>query len=50
MVCELNNGQFVRYLRAELPEFEYLQFNKVQGLPFRVVELTHAINKVLFEK
>lgn len=47
LVCELNNGQFVRYLRAEHPEFQYLQYNKTQGLPFRVAELTHAINQVL---
>ncbi len=50
LVAELNQGQFVKYLRGELPQFTYLQFNKTQGLPFRVVELAHAINKTLEEK
>jgi len=50
LVCELNKGQFVKYLRGELPEFTYQQFNKTQGLPFRVIELTHAINQILEEK
>ncbi len=47
LVAELNQGQFVRYLRGEFPQFTYQQFNKTQGLPFRVVELAHAINKTL---
>ncbi len=50
LVCELNNGQFVNYLRGELPQFSYQSYTKTQGLPFRVVELTHAINKTLEEK
>ena len=32
LVCELNLGQFAAYLRSKLPQFNYLQFNKVQGL------------------
>lgn len=47
IVCELNNGQLVKYLRGELPQFEYAQFNKVQGLPFRVTELTNEFIKIL---
>ncbi|HHL53133.1 MAG TPA: 2-oxoacid:acceptor oxidoreductase subunit alpha [Flammeovirgaceae bacterium] len=47
LVCELNNGQFVKYLRGELPQFEYLQYNKIQGLPFRVAEITREIKKIL---
>ena len=47
LVCELNNGQFVKYLRGELPQFDYLQYNKIQGLPFRVSELTKEIVKIL---
>ena len=39
IVCELNLGQFATYLRSKLPEFNYLQFNKVQGLPFMISEL-----------
>ncbi len=43
LVCELNSGQFVNYLRAELPDFKYLQLNKVQGQPFLVQEIVEAI-------
>lgn len=47
IVCELNLGQFVSYLRSMLPGFNYLQFNKVQGLPFLISELKHKFNEVL---
>jgi len=50
VVCELNMGQFVNYLRMTHPEFRYQQFNKVQGLPFHVQELTEAFTKLLEEK
>ncbi len=49
VVCELNNGQFVNYLRMLYPEYPYHQFNKVQGLPFHVQELTDVFNKLLEE-
>jgi 2-oxoglutarate/2-oxoacid ferredoxin oxidoreductase subunit alpha len=49
VVCELNMGQFVNYLRITHPEFRYLQFNKVQGLPFHVQELTDMFTKLLEE-
>jgi len=45
LVCELNSGQFARYLRGLMPQFTYLQYNKVQGQPFLVSELLDAINK-----
>jgi 2-oxoglutarate ferredoxin oxidoreductase subunit alpha len=47
IVCELNLGQFASYLRSMLPEFSYLQFNKVQGQPFLISELKHKFNEVL---
>jgi 2-oxoglutarate ferredoxin oxidoreductase subunit alpha len=47
VVCELNEGQFAAYLRMNFQEFEYLQFNKVQGLPFTVVELKEEFNRLL---
>ena len=47
IVCELNSGQFVNYLRGVFPQFDYLQFNKVQGQPFLVNELVSAINEAL---
>ncbi len=39
IVCELNNGQFVKLLQSELPQFNYLQYNKIQGLPFSKSQL-----------
>ncbi len=50
LVCELNSGQFVNYLRMTHPEHQYKQFNKVQGLPFVVSELTTKFNQILEEK
>jgi 2-oxoglutarate ferredoxin oxidoreductase subunit alpha len=47
IVCELNNGQFIYYLRMKLPQFKYLQYNKVQSLPFTMEELTDEFNKIL---
>ncbi len=47
VVCELNMGQFANYLRMSYQEFEYLQYNKVQGLPFTVSELKDEFNRLL---
>ncbi len=49
VVCELNAGQFVNYLRMKEPSFNYMQYNKVQGLPFTVSELTTKFNQILKE-
>lgn len=49
VVCELNDGQFAKYLRAVLPQFNYHQYNKVQGLPFTVSELKDVFNQMLAE-
>ncbi len=43
IVCELNSGQFVNYLRAIYPQFKYEQLNKVQGQPFIVKEIIDAV-------
>lgn len=43
LVCELNMGQFANHLKMNFPKYDYLQYNKVQGLPFTVDELTEAI-------
>jgi 2-oxoglutarate/2-oxoacid ferredoxin oxidoreductase subunit alpha len=47
LVCELNLGQFATILRGQFPEFPYLQYNKVQGLPFTVLELTERFQALL---
>ncbi|GAB4253451.1 MAG: 2-oxoacid:acceptor oxidoreductase subunit alpha [Vicingaceae bacterium] len=43
VVCELNEGQFVKYLQAKFPEFTFEQINKIQGLPFKIKELKEQI-------
>jgi len=47
IVCELNSGQFVNYLRMKEPDFKYTQYNKVMGLPFTVTELVAKFNEML---
>jgi len=47
LVCELNSGQFVRLLKGELSQFNYQQYNKVQGLPFSKKELINEFTKYL---
>ena len=50
IVCEINLGQFANYLRFNFQEFQYHQFNKVQGLPFTVEELKEKFNHIIGEK
>ncbi|MFV0346186.1 MAG: 2-oxoacid:acceptor oxidoreductase subunit alpha [Bacteroidales bacterium] len=47
VVCELNNGQFASYLRDKVPGNTYLQYNKLQGLPFSVHELVEHFEQLL---
>ncbi len=47
LVCELNSGQFANYLRMMFPKFTYLQYNKIQGLPFTQIEIKEMILKNL---
>ncbi|MFP4664859.1 MAG: 2-oxoacid:acceptor oxidoreductase subunit alpha [Bacteroidales bacterium] len=47
LVCEINMGQFAHYLRSHLPQFTYLQHNKVQGLPFYISELKEKFTEIL---
>jgi len=49
IVCELNLGQFASHLTMEYPEFEYLKYNKIQGLPFMISELKSKFNQILEE-
>ncbi|WP_372751156.1 2-oxoacid:acceptor oxidoreductase subunit alpha [Labilibaculum sp.] len=50
IVCELNEGQFAEYLRSSFQEIKFHQFNKLQGLPFTVLELKDKFNQLLEEK
>ena len=47
IVCELNLGQFVNYLRSMYPEYHYMQYNKIQGLPFMISELKQKFREAL---
>ncbi|HNV51131.1 MAG TPA: 2-oxoacid:acceptor oxidoreductase subunit alpha [Bacteroidales bacterium] len=47
LVCELNLGQMANYLRMKFEGLSFLQYNKVQGLPFTVIELKEQIKKIL---
>jgi 2-oxoglutarate ferredoxin oxidoreductase subunit alpha len=47
VVCELNNGQFIKILQSEFSQFDYLQYNKIQGLPFSKSQLVNEFNNLL---
>jgi len=47
VVCELNDGQFVNILRANFNTSKFLQYNKIQGLPFGNTELTSKFKQLL---
>ncbi len=49
IICEINLGQFAAYLRSRYPQYEYMQYNKIQGLPFMVNELKNKFNEILKE-
>lgn len=49
VVCENNLGQFANYLRSQYPQYNYQQFNKIQGLPFMVFELKEKFIQILEE-
>lgn len=50
VVCELNMGQFANYLRMNVPQYSYMQLNKVQGLPFMISDLVNSFSQILEEK
>lgn len=50
IVCELNLGQFASYLRSEYPMYNYMQYNKIQGLPMFISELKNKFNEILSGK
>ncbi len=47
VVCELNNGQFAKVLKINFNGFDFLQFNKVQGLPFGNIELIEKFKQLV---
>lgn len=47
IVCELNTGQFHRYLLSLFPLSNVRKYNKIQGLPFSVEELKDVFRRIL---
>jgi len=47
IVCELNAGQFAKILRINFEGFQFLQKNKIQGLPFGNNELIEEFKKLV---
>jgi len=47
VVCELNTGQFAKVLKINFSGFEFLQLNKIQGLPFGSNELTEKFKQLV---
>ena len=49
IVCELNKGQFSFILKGKFHQFEFAQYNKVQGLPFSVTDLVAKFKNLIKE-
>lgn len=47
LVCELNSGQFASILKIKHSEFEFLQFNRIQGLPFANEDLIQKFKELV---
>ncbi len=47
LVCELNSGQFASILKIKYSQFQFLQFNKVQGLPFANEDLIQKFKSLV---
>ncbi|WP_298365578.1 2-oxoacid:acceptor oxidoreductase subunit alpha [uncultured Lutibacter sp.] len=47
VVCELNNGQFSKVLSNNFNGCEFIQFNKIQGLPFGNTELIEKFKQLV---
>jgi 2-oxoglutarate ferredoxin oxidoreductase subunit alpha len=47
VVCELNMGQFASYLQSNISQFNFIKYNKIQGLPFMISELKQKFTELL---
>jgi len=47
VICELNYGQFSSYLKSKVSGIDPINYNKIEGQPFTVSELTAFLKKVL---
>ena len=50
IVCELNKGQLAFVLRGNYNKFEFMQYNKVLGLPFSVTQMVAKLTDILKEE
>lgn len=46
IVCELNTGQFVAYLRANFPDIHFEQYNEIMGQPFAVERIVRFVQGI----
>jgi len=49
VVCELNKGQLAFVLKGKFPGIDFIQYNKVMGLPFSVTDLISKFNNIIKE-
>lgn len=49
VVCELNKGQLVTVLRGRFGDNDFIQYNKVMGLPFSVTDLVAKFKNLIKE-
>ena len=49
VVCELNKGQLAFILKGKFPDINFIQYNKVMGLPFSVTNLVAKFNNIIKE-
>lgn len=47
VVCELNNGQFAKVLKINFNKLDFIQHNKIQGLPFGNSELIEKFKQLV---
>lgn len=47
LVCELNSGQFASILKVKHSTFKFLQFNRIQGLPFANDDLIQKFKELV---
>ena len=46
IVCELNSGQFVTYLRSKVPSVKFEQYNEIMGQPFAVERIVEHVKSL----
>ena len=49
IVCELNKGQLSFVLKGKYSQFNFMEYNKIQGLPFSVTDLVAKFKNILKE-